>query len=201
MKTCNFTRTSASHFLNAQVWVVKVGLRLTGISYDIFNRDMPSVSERLALCETGPPVWGEASPVNRAFCILFLMPFFCTLQKSHSVWRLFIPIPHNRDDGEGTGVTNDVRLSCDKGFLDHIQIQPARQPPNPHGHPGRDLYPLIFSLSQADGFESNSSWLLGLATKAAYKYARLNNRGSLKHTHIAANVALKTNQPVNKETI
>lgn len=130
------------------------------------------------------------------------------------MWQLFIPIPHNHDDGGGKKVTNDVRLLCDKGFLDHIQIQLAWQPPNPHGLPGRDLYPLIFSLSQADGFESNFSWLLGFVTKVAYKYAVLNKRASQKHTHIAtemssaailfqhlSNVTLKTNQPVNKETL
>lgn len=140
-----------------------------------------SVSERLMLCETGPRVTIKGSATIRATACLrgftrqlyilysFTHALLCTLQKLHRMWQLFIPVPHNRDDGGGKKVKNDVRLSCDKGFLDHIQIQPAWQPPNPHGHPGRDLYPLIFSLSQADGFESNSSWLLGFVTKLAYK--------------------------------
>lgn len=58
-----------------------------------------------------------------------------------------------------------------KVFSTTFRFRPRDSRRTPHGHPGRDLYPLIFSLSQADGFESNSSWLLGLATKAAYKYA------------------------------
>lgn len=72
-----------------QVWGVKVRLRLTGISYGIFNREMPSVSEHLTLCETGPPVWGKASPVNRTFCILFLMPFYAR-SRSHTVCDSFL---------------------------------------------------------------------------------------------------------------
>lgn len=155
----------------------------------------PSVNEHLTLCETGPPVTIEGSttlppqPVYEAILYSFTHALLCTLQKLHRMWQLFIPIPHNRNDGEGKKVTNDVRLSCDKGFHDHIQIQPAWQTLNPHGHPGRDLHPLIFSLSQADGFESNSSWLLGFVTKLAYKYMVLNKTASQKHTPIAAKMS------------
>lgn len=124
--------------------------------------------------------------------------------KSRGIWQLFISVPSNRDDGKGKKVTDDVRLWYDKGFPDDIQIQPAWQPPNPCGHPSKDLYPLIFSLSQLDGSESNFSLFLGFVTKVAYKYTVLNKTTIQKHTHITAemprhlsNIALKT----NKETL